>query len=119
VECFLHPVWSLLGYALLVKKLYANWWTSGHTRSAVVWKMSLIVLCGVFRGSAIIDVLRTCRGLVRNSSIFFFLLFSLGLQVGLPLWVISFVDFLSYFSSSPSLLLYTPCVLRVVPHCAL
>ena len=46
-------------------------------------KWSLIVLCGVFGGSEIIDVSRTRRGLKRSSFIFFFLLSTLGLQAGL------------------------------------
>jgi hypothetical protein len=39
-------------------------------------KWFLFVLCGVFGGSAMINVLRNLRGLVRSSSIFFFLPFS-------------------------------------------
>ena len=39
-------------------------------------KWFLFVLCDVFGGSVMIDVLRIRRGLVRNSSIFSFLLFS-------------------------------------------
>jgi hypothetical protein len=47
-------------------------------------KWFLFVLCGVFGGSVMIDVLRTLVGLVRSFSIFFTLRFSPGLQVGLP-----------------------------------
>jgi hypothetical protein len=45
-------------------------------------KWFLFVLCGVFGGSAMIDVLRTPRGLVRSSFIFFFLPFSPGQWAG-------------------------------------
>jgi hypothetical protein len=47
-------------------------------------KWFISILCGVYGGSVMIDVLRICRGLVRNSSIFSFLFFSPGQQVGLP-----------------------------------
>jgi hypothetical protein len=47
-------------------------------------KWFLFVLCGVFGESEMIDVSRTLRGLVRNSSTFFFLPFSRGQQAGLP-----------------------------------
>jgi hypothetical protein len=47
-------------------------------------KWFLFVLCGVFGGSKMIDVLRTLQSLARNSSTFFFLPFSLGQRVGLP-----------------------------------
>jgi hypothetical protein len=47
-------------------------------------KWSPIVLCGIFGESVTIDVSRTRRGLERSSSIFFFLLFILGLQDDLP-----------------------------------
>jgi hypothetical protein len=49
-----------------------------------VWlfgKLLLFVLCGVFGESVMIDVSRTRRGLMRNYSIFSFLLFLLGLRV--------------------------------------
>jgi hypothetical protein len=71
-------------------------------------KWSLIILCGVFGGSKIIDVSRTRRGLEMSSSIFFFLLSTLRLQAGLALRVISFVDF---FSSLP--LPSPPCIFPV------
>jgi hypothetical protein len=44
----------------------------------------LIVFCGVFGGSKIIDVLRIRQGLEMSSSISFLLLFFLGLQAGFP-----------------------------------
>jgi hypothetical protein len=47
-------------------------------------KWFLIVFCGAFGGSEIIDVLRTRRGLKRSSSISFLLLSFLGLQAGSP-----------------------------------
>ena len=67
-----------------IKELFASWWSNGRTRSAVVWKMVPLVLCGVFGGSKMIDVLMTLRGLARSSFIFFFLPFSLGQQAALP-----------------------------------
>jgi hypothetical protein len=45
-------------------------------------KWFLFVLCGVFGGSVMIDASRTCRGLMRSCSIFYFLLYSFGLRVG-------------------------------------
>jgi hypothetical protein len=54
----------------------------------------------VFGGSVMIDASRYCRGLVRNSSIFSFLLFTWTAGWLAP-QVISFVDFLFYFSSNP------------------
>jgi hypothetical protein len=47
-------------------------------------KWSLLVLCGVFGVSETIDVSRILRGLLRNSSTCFFLLFSTGQRVGWP-----------------------------------
>jgi hypothetical protein len=47
-------------------------------------KWSRIVFCGAFGGSRTIDASRTRRGLERSSSIFFLLLFILGLQAGSP-----------------------------------
>ena len=47
-------------------------------------KWSLSVLCGVFGASETIDVLRTPQGLLRNSSTFFSLPFSLGQRAGWP-----------------------------------
>ena len=47
-------------------------------------KWFFFVLCGVFRGSEMIDVLRTLRGLARSSSIFFFLPFSPRQRAVLP-----------------------------------
>ena len=65
-----------------VKQLLVSWWLGGHTRSAVVGKMALIVLCGVFGVKETIDVSRTCRGLERRFSIFFSSLFTLGPWAG-------------------------------------
>ena len=45
-------------------------------------KWFLFVLCGVFGGSAMIDVLKTPRGLLRSSFIFFFLSLSPGQRAG-------------------------------------
>jgi hypothetical protein len=45
-------------------------------------KWSRIVFCGAFGRSRTIDASRTRRGLERSSSIFFLLLFILGLQAG-------------------------------------
>jgi hypothetical protein len=47
-------------------------------------KWFLSVLCGVFEGSEMINVLRTLQGLARSSSIFFFLPFSPRQRAGLP-----------------------------------
>jgi hypothetical protein len=48
-------------------------------------KWFIYVLCGVFGESVMIDILRTLQGLVRSSSIFFFLpFFSPGLRACLP-----------------------------------
>ena len=47
-------------------------------------KWFLFVLCGVFGGREMIDVLRILWGLARRSSIFFFLPFSPGQRAGLP-----------------------------------
>jgi hypothetical protein len=48
-------------------------------------KWFLFVLCSVFGGSKMIDVLRTLQGLARSSSIFFFFLpFSPRQRAGLP-----------------------------------
>ena len=48
-------------------------------------KWFIFVLRGVFGGSAMIDVLRTLRSLVRSSSIFFFLPSSLGFGLACPM----------------------------------
>ena len=84
-----------------VKELFVSWWTGGRMKSALLFeRWSLIVLCGVFGGSEIIDVLRTRRGLEKSSSISFLLLFTWTIG-WLASRVISFVDFLSFFSISP------------------
>ena len=64
-------------------------------------KWFLFILCGVFGRSEMLDVSRTLRGLVRISFIFFlFTLFTWSMSWLAPR-VISFADFLSFFSSPP------------------
>jgi hypothetical protein len=65
----------------LVKKLFVSWWSSGCLGALLCGKWFLSVLCGVFGESKMLDVLRILRGLVRSSSTFFFLPYSLGQQV--------------------------------------
>ena len=84
-----------------VKELLASWWSSGRTRSAVVWKM--VPLCIMW-----------CIWSERNNRCFedssrsreeLFHFFLVTLYTWTAGWlaprVISFIDFLSYFSSSP------------------
>jgi hypothetical protein len=67
-----------------VKKLYASLWMGGHTRSAVVWKIvSLCIKWCIWRERND-RCFENSLGLVRNSSIFSFLLFSPGQWAGLP-----------------------------------
>ena len=47
-------------------------------------KWFLVALCGAYGGSVMIDVLKTKRDPMRNSSICFSVLFSLGLRGGWP-----------------------------------
>ena len=47
-------------------------------------KWFFFVLCGVFGESKMIDVSRIPQGLVRSSSTYFFLLYSLGQRAGWP-----------------------------------
>jgi hypothetical protein len=70
-------------------------------------KWSLIVLCGVFGGRETLNVSRIRRGLERSSSIFFFLLFTLGLQAGLPHRLLALQIFFLTSLLHPS----PPCIL--------
>jgi hypothetical protein len=63
---------------LRVVDLFACWWTGGRSRSAVVWKRSLVVFCGACGGNAMIDSSRTEKELLRNSFLFSFILCTLG-----------------------------------------
>jgi hypothetical protein len=47
-------------------------------------RWSPYVSCGVFGWNVMLDALKTCRDLLRNFYIIFFLLFTLGQPVGLP-----------------------------------
>jgi hypothetical protein len=51
-------------------------------------KWSLIILCGVFGRKGTIDALRILRGLERSFYTSFYLLYTHGLWVGLPLGVL-------------------------------
>jgi hypothetical protein len=83
-----------------VKDLYASWWTGGRFQSAVVWKM--IHLCLIWciwserNVGCFEDSTRTLEELIH---FFLFTLFTWTAAWLAPL-VISFLDFLSLFSSS-------------------
>ena len=101
----------------LFKEAFASWWSGGRTRSAVVWKVvPLCIMWCIWRE-------RNDRcfedSSMSSEELLHFFLFTLftWTESWLALWVFNFADFLS-FSSPPSPLLYTPCVLRVAPLCA-
>jgi hypothetical protein len=83
-----------------VKELFASWWLSGRTRSVVVWKMvSLCIMWCIWREQndrCFEDSSRSSEELLH------FFLFTLFITASwLAPRVISFADFLSFFSSSP------------------
>jgi hypothetical protein len=91
----------------IVKDLYASWWTGGRARSAVVWKM--VPLCIMWciwreRNNRCFD--GKSRSHEELLHLFFFTLFTWTAGWLAP-QVISFSDFLSFFSLSPN------------PHCVL
>jgi hypothetical protein len=85
---------------LRVVDLFACWWTGGHSRSAVVWKMvSCCLMWCLWRernDRQFKDKERTIEKLI---SFFFHSLYSWSAAFLAPL-VISFYDFLVLFSSS-------------------
>jgi hypothetical protein len=84
VKCLLCLVWSLLRLCLAWLKSYLLAGDRVVVQGALLCeKWFIFVLCGVFRGSEMINVLRTLRGLARSSSIFFFLPFSPRQRAGL------------------------------------
>jgi hypothetical protein len=79
------PDLVFVGLCLVRSRSY--WLAGGRVitpEALLCGKWSLFVLCSVFGVSETIDVSRTPRGLLRNFSTFFFLLFSPGQQVGWP-----------------------------------
>ena len=78
---------SLASIGLCLAQSRSYWLTGGRAvipEALLFGKWSLSVLCGVFRASETIDVLRTPQGLLRNSSTFFSLPFSPGQWAGWP-----------------------------------
>jgi hypothetical protein len=74
-------LFALVFVGLCLARLRSFWLVGGRVAvPGALWfgKWSLYVSCGVFGVSETIDVSRTPRGLLRNSSIFSFLPFSLG-----------------------------------------
>jgi hypothetical protein len=84
-----------------IKDLYASWWTGGRVRSAVVWKMvPLCIMWCVWRernDRCFEDKSRTQEELIY---LFYFTLFTWTTGWLAPR-VISYSDFLSFFSSPP------------------
>jgi hypothetical protein len=85
----------------IVKELYVSWWTGGRLRSAVVWKMvPLCIMWCIWRERNDRCFEDTSRSHEELLHFFLFTLFTL--TVGwLASWVISFADFLSFFSFPP------------------
>jgi hypothetical protein len=81
----------------------------GRTRSVAVWKMAPHCIMWCIWSEKTIDVSRTRRGLERSSSISFFLLFTLGLQAGLPRGLLALQIFFLTSLLPPS----PPCILSV------
>ena len=96
-----------------VKELFASWWLSGRSRSVVVWKMvPLCIMWCIWRdrnARCFEDSLRSSEDLLH------FFLFTLFTWTAgwLASWVISFFDFLSFFSSSP--FVYSLCTKGCAP----
>jgi hypothetical protein len=84
-----------------VKDLYASWWTGGRSRSAVVWKMVLLcIMWCIWRERNDRCFEDKSRSLEELLHLFFRTLFTWTAGWLAPR-VISFSDFLSFFSLSP------------------
>jgi hypothetical protein len=84
-----------------VKDLFASWWTGGRSRSAVVWKMvPLCIMWCIWRERNDRCFEDKSRSHVELLQLFFFTLFTWTTGWLAPR-VISFSDFLSFFSLSP------------------
>jgi hypothetical protein len=91
-----------------VKELLTSWWSSGRSRSAVVWKMvPLCIMWCIWSERNLRCFEDSSRSIEDLLHVFLFTLFSWTAGWLAPR-VISFSDFLSLFSLSP-------CVLRVAP----
>jgi hypothetical protein len=84
-----------------VRELFACWWSSGRSRSAVVWKMiPLCLMWCIWRERNIRCFEDSLRSFEKICHYFLFTL-SIWTAGWLASTVISFPDFLSRFSSSP------------------
>jgi hypothetical protein len=98
-----------------VKDLYVSWWMGGRARSAVVWKMvPLCIMWCIWRernDRCFEDKSRSHEELLH---LFFFTLFT-WTEGWLAPQVISFSDFLSFFSLPPSPLCILPMYQGLLP----
>jgi hypothetical protein len=83
-----------------VKELFASWWTGGRSRSVVVWKMvSHCIMWCIWRERNNRCFEDSSRSRVELLHFFLFTLYTWAIGWLAPR-VISFVDFLSFFSFS-------------------
>jgi hypothetical protein len=97
-----------------VMELLASWWSSGCSRSAVIWKMvPLCIMWCIWSERNLRCFEDSSRSIEDLLHFFMFTLFSWTAGWLAPR-VLSFSEFLSLFPF-PLAPLYTPCLLRVAP----
>jgi hypothetical protein len=116
--CGMPSLPGLVFVGLCLVRSRSFWRVGGHVvdlEARLCGKWSLLVLCGVFGMSETINASRILRGLLRNSSTFFSLLFSPGQRVGWPRGCSVFLIFFLFFPLSLVPFVYPQCTKGCAP----